>query len=178
MLKKRWHGIPIVIASVVLALVLTAGVALAAYEFTQIDVAVEVDEPLQVQFKLDYVVHDTQSPGGRTDTSGWLNAYELTGAVPAQFSAGDQMTLYLRMNNRANSNLTVSSIITDPGDVFSWSGFPQSQVIPVSNGYDFGSATVTDAVAAEWASGSISLSINGDAPAPETYGLHFEFTRE
>ena len=177
MFTKKWHGIPVAIVTAVLMVCLLAGSALAAYTFTGVKVDVAVDEPLQVQYKLDYVVHDTQSPSGRTDSSGWLDATGLGASIPASFSAGDAMTLYLRMNNRANSELTVSTIITDAGDVFTYSGFPQSQVIPVSDGYDFGSNTVSDEQAADWVSGGIPISIKGDAP-PGDFTLIFEFERE
>ncbi len=177
MLKRKWHGIPLALVSAVLVLVLIAGGALAAYNFTGMAVRVEVDEPLQVQYNLYWFVHDTQNPEGRWDESGWQDAAGLGAEIPAGFSAGDQMVLKLRMNNRANTTLTVSTIITDTYGVFSWSGFPQSQVIPVSNGYDFGSNTVNDATAADWSSGNIDLAIDGDA-APGSYPLTFVFTRE
>jgi len=161
MLKKKWHRIPVVLASVMLAIVLIAGVAVAAFNFTGLNALVTVDEPLQVQYNLYYVVHDTQNPEGRTDESGWQDAEGATVEIPAYFSAGDAMTLKLRMNNRANSTLSVSTAITGNTGrfVYSEGDFPQDQVIPASNGFDFGSATVSDADAADWNSGSIQLSI-------------------
>ena len=174
-LKKRWHSIPVGIVAVVMALVLVTGSALAAYNFTSLSVDVEVDEPLQVQYKLDYVVHDTQNPGGRTDTTGWLDL--PSGSLSASFSAGDTQTLYLRMNNRANSPLTVNTVITGNTGRFDYtlSDFPNG-VISASNGFDFGGNTVNDAYAAEWTSGGIPIGIKGDAP-PAAYSLTFAFKR-
>ena len=174
-LHMKWLSIPVI---VVLVLAITAGGVLAAYNFTGIGVEVEVDEPLQVQYNLYYVVHDTQNPEGRTDESGWLDA-DPTVVIPANFSAGDAQTLKLRMNNRANSTLTVYTLISGNSGRFVYDGtdFPQGQVIPASNGFDFGSSTKTDAEAADWNSGSIPISIKGDT-APGDYSLIIEFTRE
>jgi len=45
-LRKRWHGIPVGIVSGVLALVLVAGGVLAAYNFLEADLQVEVEEAI------------------------------------------------------------------------------------------------------------------------------------
>ena len=43
MLKRKWHGIPVALVSALLALVMIAGGALAAYNFTGMNVQGEVD---------------------------------------------------------------------------------------------------------------------------------------
>ncbi|GAG78829.1 unnamed protein product, partial [marine sediment metagenome] len=85
--------------------------------------------------------------------------------------------LCLRVNNRANSPLTLNTVVYGSGvGVFDLSTLPQNESIPVSNGYDFDSASVNDTEAAEW-SGTFPISISGDAK-PGTYSLTFTFTRE
>lgn len=186
MLKRKWHGIPVALVSAMLALVLIASSVFAAYTFTGMEVDVAVDEPLQVQYNLMWFVHDNESPDGRWDQSDWQDAEGLGVVINAYFSAGDEMTLYLRMNNRANSTLTVNTLVGGDTDMFTYSGFPQSEIIPVSNGWDFGSNTVGDAEAADWdnlpeirAPGTegVSIKVNGDV-IPDNYTLTFEFTRE
>lgn len=176
-LKRRWHSIPVALLSALLAIVLITGGVFAAYTFTGMGVSVDVDEPLAVQYNLKWLVHDTESPGGRVDSSGWLDAVGLETTIEAFFSAGDEVALYLRMNNRANSTLKVSTLVSGNAGKFTCTGLPQDQVIPVSNGYDFYSGTVSDADAADWASEAISIKVNGDT-APDVYTLNFEFTRE
>ena len=176
-LNRRWRSVPIGILAVIMALVVIAGSAFAAYNFTSMSVNVAVDEPLQAQYQLSYVVHDNESPNGRTVVTPWADA-DPTVAIDAFFSAGDEMTLYLRMNNRAISPLTVTTVIGGNTGQFDYdiTLFPNGS-IPASTGYDFGSTTVNDATAAEWTSGGIPLAIKGDAP-PGNYSLTFTFSRE
>ncbi len=186
MLKRKWHGIPLALVSAVLVLVLIASGVLAAYNFTGMDVDIAVDEPLQVQYNLMWFVHDNENPEGRWDNSGWHDTAPGE-AITASFSAGDETYLFLRMNNRANSGLTVNTVIDGNVGKFTFGTFPTGLAVPASTGHDFHGSTVSDKDAAEWTqgdpygvvpSGGILIKVKGDTPAPATYSLTFEFTRE
>lgn len=170
-LRKRWHGVPVGIVSGLLALALVAGGVFAAYQFASFSVDVAVDEPLQVQYNLQYNICDGQ--GCRVDETGWTDVEGQT--VTAFFSAGDAQVLQLRVNNRANSPLMLDVIASGNTGKFDLSALPTGVSIPASTGYDFGNG-VDDSVAAEWTSGAIPISIKGDAP-PGTYSLTFTFQR-
>jgi len=175
--KKRFLGIPAVVVAVSLAVILLAGGVLAAYSFTSMSVEVIVDEPLQVQYKLDWSITDyfegvTQQ---HDMTTGWL-PMPATG-LEAYFSAGDAMTLSFMFNNRANSPLQINTVLGGNVGKFNYGNFPGPQVIPASNGNDFGTVSQDDSISAEWASGAIDLAVKGDAE-PGTYNLTIEFERE
>ncbi len=174
--KKKWRSIPVGIIAAALMVCLLAGGAFAAYTFTGMNVTVNVDEPLQVQYNLTYEICDEQ--GCRTDETGWQDLPSGGLTLEADFSAGDVQTLYLRMNNRANSPLTVSTLLGGDASQFDLTGgFPDGQVVPKSTGFDFGNgAGVSDANAAEWTSDGIPIGISGEAP-PGTYTLTIEFER-
>jgi len=156
-LKKKWHHLPLGIVTVILLACLVTGSAFAAYNFLSFTTEIFVDEPLTVEFNLN---------GNYGGDSNW---HPLDGAgdeLTIDGSAGDVFDIYLRINNRADSALTVHTVITGQTAHFTCSGFPNGS-IPESDGND---------AVPEW-QGLTTISINGDAP-PATYNVTFTFTRE
>ena len=154
-LKKRWHGIPIA----VLALVLIAGVVAASYPFLSFTTVITVDEPLYVEYNLQ---------GEYGGDSLWHELGDEDSLTIAG-SAGDEFIIDLRINNRANSALTVSTTMScDPVGGLGWFtfiGFPDGSV-PASDGDDD---------VPEWG-GSTTIRIHGDAPVG-VYEVTINFTR-
>lgn len=68
-LRKRWHGIPVGIITVVLLICLTAGGAFAAYQFFTGTVEVEVGEPFT--FGVNYV--GLEAPSGADMVAGYYS---------------------------------------------------------------------------------------------------------
>lgn len=154
--RKRWHGIPIAIVSGVLALALVAGGALAAYNFLSFTTTITVDEPLKIEYNLQ---------GQYGGDSNW----HLLGdddSLTIEGSAGDTFDIDLQINNRANSPLTVNTVMTGNVGQFTFSGFPNGS-IAASDGND---------AVPEWG-GTATIKINNDAPAPATYNVTFTFQR-
>jgi len=151
---KRWHGIPAMLV-VVLAVVLTTGGVFAAYTFKSFTTTVTVDEPLTIEYNLQgqYGGDSAWHPLGDEDS------------LTIDGSAGDVFNIDLRINNRADSSLTVNTSITGQTANFTFSGFPNGS-IPASDGND---------AVPEW-SNTVAVNINGDAP-PGTYSVNFAFTR-
>jgi len=153
-LHKKWLSIPVI---VVLVLALTAGSVLAAFGFLSFTTAIFVDEPLSIEYNLQgqYGGDSAWHPLGDQDS------------LTIDGSAGDIFNIDLRINNRADSALTVNTIVTGGGGYFTLSGFPNGS-IPKSDGVDVDSP--------EWG-GTATIKINGDAPAPKTYNVTFTFER-
>ena len=181
---KKWFGMPAVLVAVVLAVVLLAGGAFAAYTFTGLSVEVAVDEPLQVQYKITFMGAYEDAPV--LVDLGWQDM--PASGLEAFFSAGDSQVLYFRFNNRANNDLQVDTVISgDPPGNFAYTigevagDFPLNLVIPASTGWDFHNGDgVSDEDAAElstWPANGADLAIKGDV-APGTYNLTIEFERE
>lgn len=156
-LRKRWHHIPIGIMSVVLALVLVAGSAFAAYSFLGFTTDISVDEPLAIEYNL-------QGQYGGDDAWHLLPDQD---SLTIEGSAGDVFNIDLRINNRANSSLTVNTVITGQAGHFTFTGFPNGSV-NASDGVDINSP--------EWGPETATIKVNGDAP-PGTYSVNFSFER-
>ena len=155
--KKRWHSIPVGLVAALLALVLATGGVLAAYPFLSFTTAVTIDEPLAIEYNLwgNYGGDSSWHPLGDDDS------------LTIDGSAGDVFNLSLRINNRANSPLTVNTVVTGQTAYFTFTGFPNGQ-IPASDGNDVNSP--------EW-QGPVTIKINGDAPAGVTKSVDFSFER-
>jgi len=155
-LSKRWHRIPVGIVAVLMALVLVAGSAFAAYDFLGFRTEVFVDEPLTVEYNLQ---------GQYGGDANW-HLLPDQDSLTIDGSAGDTFSIDLRINNRAGGPLTVNTVISGDTTYFTFSGFPNGS-IPASDGDDN---------IPEW-SGTVTIAINGDAPAPATYTIGFVFQR-
>ena len=154
-IRKRWHGIPIAIMLAVLVLALATSGVFAAYTFLSFTTVVAVDEPLYVEYNLN------GQYGGDYD---WYPLGD-DDSLTIDGSAGDVFDIWLRINNRADSALTVATVITGDIAYFTFSGFPNGSV-PASDGND---------AVPEW-QGLVRLAVNGDAPVG-TSNLTFTFTR-
>jgi len=156
LLKKRWHSIPVGIITAVTLVCLLTGSVFAAYSFLGFTTEVSVDEPLKIEYNLQ------GQYGGDSD-------WHLLGdedSLTIEGSAGDVFTIDLRINNRANSSLTVNTVMAGDAAHFTFSGFPNGS-IPESDGDDN---------IPEW-QGTSTIKINGDTPAPDTYSVSFSFER-
>ena len=152
---KKWHGVPVGLILGVMALILVTGGVFAAFSFLSFTTEVTVDEPLAIEYNLQ---------GQYGGDSNWYPLGDED-SLTIEGSAGDTFDLDLRINNRANGPLTITTVITGQTANFTFTGFPNGS-IPASDGND----TVP-----EW-SGGVSLKVNGDAP-PGTYNVTFAFQR-
>jgi len=150
-LKRRWHGIPIGI----IAMLVLVGVVAAVCNFLTFTTQITVDEPLTVEYNLQglYGGDALWHPLGDEDS------------LTIEGSAGDIFDIDLRINNRANSALTVTTEFTGDIEWFTFTGYPSGSV-PASDGNDSNP---------EW-SGTTSLKIHGDAPVG-VYEVTLNFNR-
>ena len=141
-LKKRWHGIPIGIVSGLLALMLVAGGAFAAYSWLNFNIEVGVKEPLTIEFN---------TLGIYGDVDEWVLVEEGV-TLTMWGAAGNDYDIQLRINNDSRNPLTVNTIFG--GDIahLTFTGWPDG-LIP---------ADVGTADAWEWV-GTANIKINNDA---------------
>jgi len=125
-LKKRWHGIPVGIVSGVLALVLVAGGAFAAYNFAKVQVQVTVEEAIVLGYNwcdgdggddlAPYMVGGTVLPEIKLapGTSGYdldvtIQADEGPPYVDAsEFCPGETLIIPLNLRNKSDGSLTLN----------------------------------------------------------------------
>ena len=155
-LGKKWHRLPVGIITVLALVCLVAGSAFAAFNFLSFTTAIYVDEPLSVEYNLQ---------GNYGGDANWHPLGDLD-SLTIDGSAGDVFNVDLRINNRADTALTVATVITGDTTYLTLSGFPNGSI----GGSDGSDATF------EW-SGTATIKINGDAPAPKTYNVTFTFQR-
>ncbi len=156
-LSKRWHRIPTGIITVILLACLVAGSAFAAYPFLGFTTDISVDEPLAVEYNLQ---------GQYGGDSAW-HLLPDQDSLTIEGSAGDVFNIDLRINNRANSALTVATVITGQTAYFTFTAFPNGSVV-ASDGNDVDSP--------EWGPHTATIKVNGDAPTG-TYSIDFSFQR-
>ena len=151
-LKKKWHRVPVAFLTALLALVLVAGSAFAAYNFLGGSVKVEVEEAVTVSY---------QWPGSSVWTE-FTNGAELTitGAHP-----GESVGIGVKVANASSAALTINMIAT---------------VTAVPNG-GWGKITVTGGPAGSVAGGTtwegtVTGTIANDAP-PGDYTVKLDFER-
>jgi len=160
-MKKKWFGMPVVLIAVVLAVVLLAGSAFAAYTFLGFTTVVTVDEPITIEMAwYDY------------NEKVWSDWWEVTGGAGADeldmyMSPGETQTLAVRVYNTSLSPLTVATTLSNPGGHFTFGGWPNEE-IPGSNG---------DNSLHERQFGTCTVTANGDTP-PGDYNIKVNFTRE
>ena len=168
---KKWFGMPAVLVAVMLAVVLLASGALAAYNFLAVTTNITVAEPLLVQYNFN-------------GTSGMDSEWHVLGDLDSQTieaSAGDIFYFDIRIQNVAEQALTVNTLVEGFGkSYFTLVGFPDGGLdnVTFSDGVDVGDAGYLDPNNAEWFN-SVELSVNGDCPVALTgYDITFTFTRE
>jgi len=122
-LKKRWHGIPVGIVSGVLALVLVAGGAFAAYNFAKVQVEVTVEEAIVLGYNwcggvggddlAPYMVGGTVLPKitlgqgtGGYDLDVTIQADE--GVDASEFCPGETLIIPLNLRNKSDGALTIN----------------------------------------------------------------------
>ena len=140
-LKKRLLGLPV---AVLLILALTAGVAATGYAFLSFTTTVYVDEPLLVEYNLW---------GQYGGDSNWRSLGVDPESLTVWGSAGDTFEIDLRINNRANNPLTVTTEVTGDIQWFDITGLPDGSVL-ASDGNDG---------VPEW-TGTMILKIKGNTP--------------
>lgn len=111
MLKKRWHGIPVAIMSAVLAIVLIAGSAIAAFTVLSGQTEVEVKESITA----DYSIFGEWTP--------IPNPFELT---LEPYYPGESDIGYYRVYNKSFVGLPISVTIT--GVPLDWELAPGSNL--------------------------------------------------
>lgn len=160
--KKRWHSIPVALLAVLLALVLVTGGVFAAggFNFLSFTTVITVDEPLAVEYNLQ---------GNYGGDSNW-HLLPDQDSLTIEGSAGDVFSIDLRINNRANSALTVNTAITGDISYFTFSGFPAGTPGNVA------ASDWVDVNSPEWGPTTTTISINGNAPTG-TWSVTFTFTR-
>ena len=156
-LKKRWHGIPVGIVSGLLALVLVAGGAFAAYGWLNFNIEVEVMEPLTIE----YQVYDQQGA-----SSGWLPVSDGD-ILTISGHAGNWYDLDLRIHSASRSELIVNTIFDGDTDEITCTGFPNWATVAA----DYETVGMY-----EW-TGNAIIKIN-NTTEPGTYSVTVEFTRE
>ena len=149
LLNKKWRSIPIGILVAVMALVLVTGSVFAAYSFLTVPTEITVEEPMIVT--LDYDCTDS-----------WV---VIDGTMP--FTdwgvAGDTRTFALRVENRANSPITVAASIDGTyanTQWFTFTGLPSGSI----------------GAEATW-SGYVTVKIANDTPpstSPYAFNIVFE----
>jgi len=120
-LEKRWHGIPVGIVSGVLALVLVAGGAFAAYGFLKADIEVEVGEAIAVG---TWDTWDNLEPYGSVDDvditlGGTVEVPEITITTAAEtpyvgegFVAGEWIVIPVNIRSGSDGSLNLSASVT------------------------------------------------------------------
>lgn len=150
-LKSKWHSIPVGIVSAVLILCLMAGSAFAAYTFLTATIELTIEEPMVVSFDWP------------DDGEGWLPVSD-----PFTFAdwgvAGDSRTFEIKVENRANNPIDVTTALTGDTGVVTFTGLPSGS-IPAAVGAVLGSWT-----------GSVTATLNADAP-PGDYTVCLTFDR-
>jgi len=150
-LGKKWGRLPIGIIGAVMAVLLIATSVFAAYGFLTFTTAIQVDEPMLVEYNLN------GQYGGDTN---WHTLGDIDSLTLAR-SAGDNFDMYLRITNSADNALTVDTVISGTGkSYFTFAGFPTALSVP--NGTTGSILTHT--------------TVDNDAP-PGTYNITFTFTR-
>jgi len=131
-LKKRWHGIPVGIVSGVLALVLVAGGAFAAYSFTKVQVEVVVEEAIVLGYNwcgyswaegdgddlAPYMVGGAVVPEIMLEegTGGYdldVTIQKGDGVDASEFCPGETLIIPLNLRNKSDGSLTLD--ITNGG---------------------------------------------------------------
>lgn len=160
-LKKRWHSIPVGIVAALMALVLVASGAFAAYSFLGFATEINVDEPLTVEMAWwDY------------NEGVWTEWWEVTGEGEADeltldISPAEVQTFGVRVYNISYGELTVHTVFSGETGYFTFDGFPNG-VIPASNGNNS---------SCEWSTIEATITASGDTP-PSIYTVNVAFTRE
>ena len=150
-LKKKWHRIPVAFLTALLALVLVAGSAFAAYNFLGGSVKVEVEEAVTVSY---------QWPGSNDWTVWDGTELTITDAYP-----GESVVIGVEVANASSAALTINMTATvtaapDGGwDKITVTGGPAGAVA--------GGTT--------W-EGTVTGTIANDAP-PSDYTVRLDFTR-
>jgi hypothetical protein len=153
LLTRRWHGIPI---GMIAVLALVGVVAAVGYTFLSHTIEITVDEPLTIEYNLQ----------GQYGGDALWHELPDEDSLTIEGSAGDIFDIDLRINNRANSALTVTTTFAGDTEWFTLTGFPNGS-IPASDGDD------TDSP--EW-EGPTSIKIHGDTPMG-TYSVTLNFNR-
>ena len=150
-LKKRWHGIPVGIVSGLLALVLVAGGAFAAFSFLTLTTEITVDEPLTIEYNLwnDYGGDDLWHPLPDEDS------------MTLERMAGSTFAMQLKVTSEADNPLTVNTVFSGDTSNFIFGGFPNYSTCLGET------VTLFD----------VTVDVKGDAP-PGVYTVTFNFTRE
>ena len=149
-LRKKWHGIPVGIVTVVLLTFLIAGSAFAAYPFLSGSVKVEVEEAITVSY---------QWSGG--DWTVWDGTeLTITDAYP-----GESVVIGIKVANASSADLTINMVATvmdAPGG-----GWDKITVTGGPAGVVAGGTTWT---------GTVTGTIANDAP-PGNYTVRLDFER-
>jgi len=146
---------PAVLVAVVLAVVLLAGSAFAAYTVLTLNTEVTVGEPLLIEYNLQGLY------GG---DALW---HELgdEDSLTLERLAGSTFVMDLQITSEADNALTVNAVFTGDVDHFTKSG-PWPDNTPGNVPGE--TTTLFD---------DVTLDVNGDTP-PDVYSLTISFTRE
>jgi len=125
-LKKKWHRIPVGIVAVLMALVLIAGSAFAAYSFAKVQVEVTVEEAIVLGYNwcgyswaelggddlAPYMVPDGVLPEITlgTGTGGYdldVTIQEDVDVDASEFCPGETLIIPLNLRNRSDGSITV-----------------------------------------------------------------------
>lgn len=120
-LQKRWHGLPVA----VLALILIAGVVVAAYPFLTATVEVEVEEAIVVAI---WPAWDNLEPYGSvddveitlsgTETDPVISITTIEGYAGAGFVAGEFIVIPMNFRNAGDGELSLGATVSgDSGDL-------------------------------------------------------------
>ena len=115
--KKRWHGLSVGLLAGILSVCLVAGSVFAAYNFLTVTAEIEVREPMVVS------IWDYNNQG-----DGWQ---EVNGTTPITDwgVAGDSGTYRLKIENRANNPITVTTqLVGDDSSYFTLDGLPDGEI--------------------------------------------------
>jgi hypothetical protein len=149
--KKTLLGIPISLLVALLALLLIGGGVFAAFSFLNLQVQMEVREPIVVSYDLGW------------DSQGFILA---SGSVPILLdscTAGDIGTVTLRIQNKSSGLIKVKTGLTGDVSNFEITG------LPGETGWDIGANST--------ATGVVSIKVKNSAP-PGSYTFWIPFSRE
>jgi len=145
---KKWHSIPVAVVSAVVLVCLLAGSAFAAYSFSNVNVNMEVREPMEITMDLGWDSPDA----GPIAIAGTVNLDDAC-------TAGDIGYIALVIKNKSSGDITVATVLGGSHGYFDFTGLP--------NGVITAGAT--------W-SGTVTVKVRNDAP-PGTYGYTITFNR-
>ena len=115
---KRWHSIPVALLLAVLALVAVAGGVLAAYQFQEVNVTMEVREPMVVTIDLGWDDPD----------AGPVTLPSPTFTLDDACTAGDVGTIDVWVENGSSGDITVSTALSGAYGNFTFTGLPNGVI--------------------------------------------------